>query len=106
MANARPATPAGILAQKILTGWFRQDAARERFYMYDPLTLVAAANPDAMRFRSVTMTVDDSDSTSDETLWGRCRVLDATAGPIEIAEPDGVDVARSLGLIRKMLAWS
>lgn len=104
--DARPATPAGILAQKILAGWFSQDATRERFYMYDPLTLVASADTDSMRFRSVTMTVDDSDSTSNEALWGRCRVLDETAGPIEIAEPDGVDVTRSLGLIRKMLAWS
>ena len=106
VANARPASPAGTLAQKILTGWFRQDATRERFYMYDPLTLVAAADPDAMRFRSVTMTVDDSDTTADEALWGRCRILDETAGPTEIAEPDGVDVPRSLRNIREMLAWS
>lgn len=104
--EARPATPAGSLAQKILAGWFQQDATRERFYMYDPLTLVAAADPAAMRFRSVTMTVDDSDSTRDEALWGRCRVLDGTAGTIEIVEPDGVDVTRSLGVIRKLLAWS
>lgn len=74
--------------------------------MYDPLTLVAAADPHAIKFRSVTMTVDDSITTGDSTLWGRCRVLDETEGPISIAEPGGVDVPTSLQLIRELLGWS
>ena len=103
---ARPSTEAGVLAERLLTGWFGQDPTRERFYMYDPLTLVAAADPQAIKFRSVTMTVDDSMSTGDSDLWGRCRVLDETEGPISIAEPGGVYVPTSLQLIRELLGWS
>lgn len=104
--TARPSTEAGILAEQLLTGWFGQDPTRERFYMYDPLTLVAAVAPQAIKFRSVTMTVDDSMTTDDSDIWGRCRVLDATGGPISVAEPGGVDVPTSLRLIRDLLGWS
>ena len=104
--GARPSTAAGVLAERLLTGWFRQDPTRDRFYMYDPLTLVAAADPQAIEFRSVTMTVDDSMSTGDSDLWGRCRVLDESGGPIRVARPGGVDVAASLRLIRELLGWS
>ena len=104
--RARPSTAAGSLAEKLLAGWFRQDPTRERFYMYDPLTLVAAVNPDAIRFRSMTMTVDDSTTTDDSDLWGRCRILDGASGPIKVAEPGGVDVQTSLRVIRQLLAWS
>lgn len=104
--GACASTEAGNLAKRLLAGWFGQDPTRERFYMYDPLTLVAAADPQAIKFRSVTMTVDDSITTDDSALWGRCRVLDETAGPISIAEPGGVDVPTSLQLIRELLGWS
>lgn len=104
--GANPSTPAGTLAQELLAGWFNLDPTRERFYMYDPLTLVAALDPDAIRFRSVTMTVDDSETTADDSLWGRCRILDDSAGPIRIAEPEGVNVSASLRVIRETLAWS
>ncbi len=104
--NARPSSAAGILAERLLAGWFRQGAARERFNMYDPLTLVAALNANAIKLRSVTMTVDDSTTTNDSALWGRCRVLDETAGPISVAEPGGVDVTTSLLMIRDLLGWS
>ena len=103
--GARAASAAGRLAERLLDGWFNHGPARERFYMYDPLTMVAAADPNAIRFRSVTMTVDDSETTGDEELWGRCRVLNDAGGPISIAKPDGVDVAASLRLIRELLAW-
>ncbi len=103
---ARPSTSAGILAQQLLAGWFGQDPTRERFHMYDPLTLVAAVNPDAIRLRWTTMTVDDSTTTDDSSLWGRCRVLDETGGPIRVAERGGVDVQTSLRVIRELLGWS
>ena len=103
---ARPSTDAGVLAERIMTGWFDQGPTRERFNMYDPLTLVAAVAPHVIDFRSVTMTVDDSMSTDDSDLWGRCRVLDETGGPVSIAEPEGVDAAASLRLIRDLLGWS
>ena len=103
---ARPSTEAGILAERLLTGWFGQDPTRERFNMYDPLTLVAAVAPQAIKFRPVTMTVDDSTTTDDSDIWGRCRVLDETGGSTSVAEPGGVDVPASLRLIRDLLGWS
>ncbi len=104
--GARASNSAGSLAKKLLVGWFRQDSTRERFYMYDPLTLVAVLRPATITFRSVTMTVDDSETTDDRSLWGRCRLLDATEGPIRVAEPEGVDIPASLRTIRELLAWS
>ena len=103
---AHPSTAEGVMAERLLAGWFRMDRTRERFNMYDPLTLVAAVCPEAIKFRSVTMTVDDSVTTDDSTLWGRCRVLDETGGPTRVAEPGGVDVATSLRVIRELLGWS
>ncbi len=103
---ARPSTDVGVLAERIMAGWFGQGPTRERFNMYDPLTLVAAVAPQAIAFRSVTMTVDDSTSTDDSDLWGRCRLLDETGGPVSVAEPGGVDVTTSLRLIRELLGWS
>ena len=106
VAGARPSSAAGILAERLLAGWFRQGATRERFNMYDPLTLVAAIAPHAIKLRSVTMTVDDSTTTDDSLLWGRCRVLDENDGPVRVAEPAGVDVQTSLRVIRELLGWS
>ena len=103
---ARPSTDVGVLAERIMAGWFGQGPTRERFNMYDPLTLVAAMDPHAIDLRSVAMTVDDSMSTDDSDLWGRCRVLDESGGPIRVARPGGVDVAASLRLIRELLGWS
>ena len=104
--GARSTTEAGILAERLLTGWFDRDPTRERFYMYDPLTLVAAVDPDAINYRSVTMTVDDSMTADDSDLWGRCRTLDESGGPIQVAQPGGVDVQTSLRVIRELLGWS
>ena len=106
VASARPSSAAGTLAERLLAGWFRQGATRERFNMYDPLTLVAAIAPHAIKLRSVTMTVDDSTTTDDSVLWGRCRVLDENDGPISVATPGGVDVQTSLRVIRELLGWS
>ena len=106
VASARSSSAAGILAEQLLAGWFRQGATRERFNMYDPLTLVAAIAPHAIKLRSVTMTVDDSTTTDDRALWGRCRVLDENGGPVRVAEPGGVDVPASLRVIRELLGWS
>lgn len=103
---SRPVTDAGILAEQLMAGWFGQDPKRGRFYMYDPLTLVAGLAPQTMKFRPVTMTVDDSMSTDDPSLWGRCRVLDETNGQVLVAEPGGGDVPTSLRVIRELLGWS
>ncbi len=103
--GARPTTEAGTLAERLLTGWFGKDPTRERFYMYDPLTLVAAVEPHAINFRSVAMTVDDSMTTGDSDLWGRCRILDESGGPIRVAQSGGVDIPTSLRLIRDLLGW-
>lgn len=104
--GAHPSTEAGILAKRLLAGWFGRDPTRERFYMYDPLTLVAAVDPHAIGFRSVTMTVDDSMTSDDSDVWGRCRLLDESGGPIRVAQPGGVGVPTALRLIRELLSWS
>lgn len=106
VAAAHPSAAEGILAAQLLGGWFRLDDTRERFYMYDPLTLVAAVCPEAIKFHSVTMTVDDSVTTDESSLWGRCRVLDESGGTIRVAEPGGVDVPTSSRVIRELLGWS
>ncbi len=104
-----PTTPAnepfGKLASELLTGWFRKDATRQQFHLYDPLTILAATHPQVVRLQSVAMTVVDSDTTDDPTLWGKCQVTDASNGPISIATRDGVDSRAALAAINELLQW-
>lgn len=95
----------GKLAAQLLTGWFGKDPGRERFNLYDPLTLIAAVTPAALELRQVTLAVDDSDTTDDPARWGQCRVTDAEAGPVSVAAPDGVDREAALATVRRLLAW-
>ena len=99
------ANPLGRLASEMLTGWFRKDTTRQRFYLYDPLTVLAVTHPRVVRLQPVTMTVADSGSTDDPALWGNCRVTDATAGPISIAAQGGVDSQAALAAINELLQW-
>ena len=97
---------AGKLAAQLLTGWFRRDPQRERFNLYDPLTLIAAIAPTALTLRSVTLAVDDSDTTDEDAKWGRTRVVNPTDGPVSIAAPDGVNQQAALATIRRLLDWT
>ena len=92
------------LAAGLLAGWFRRDPARERFHLYDPLAVIAALEPAILRLRPVTLAIDDADVTGEAGLWGRCRVVDESAGPVSVAAPDGVDSAAALAAIRSLLA--
>lgn len=96
----------GQLAAQLLTGWFRRDPERERFNLYDPLTLIAAIAPAALTLRSVTLAVDDSDTTDESSQWGQTRVVNPTNGPISITAPDGVDRPAALAAIRRLLDWT
>ena len=92
------------LAAGLLAGWFHRDPARERFHLYDPLAVIAALEPAILRLRPVTLAIDDADVTGEAGFWGRCRVVDESAGPVSVAEPDGVDSAAALAAIRSLLA--
>ena len=97
--------PAGKLAAQLLGGWFRAGPNRERFNLYDPLTLIAAVAPAALTLRPVTLAVEDSDTTEDSDRWGQCRVVNPGAGPISVAAPGGVDAEAARYAIRHLLDW-
>ena len=97
-------SPDGQLAAELLDGWFRNDADRERFNLYDPLAVAAATDPAVLRTRRVALTVDDADTANDASLWGQCRIVDDTDGPVAIADGDGgVDRERARAIIRNLL---
>ena len=97
--------PAGRLAAQLLAGWFRRDASRERFNLYDPLTLIAAVAPSALNLRPVTLALDDSDTTDDSSQWGRCRVVNPAEGPVSIAAAEDVNVPAAQEAMRRLLNW-
>ena len=97
---------AGKLAAQLLTGWFRRDPQRERFNLYDPLTLIAAIAPATLTLRSVQLAVDDSDTTDETSKWGQTRVVNPTDGPVSISTPGGVDREAALATIRRLLDWT
>ncbi len=97
---------AGKLAAQLLTGWFRRDPQRERFNLYDPLTMIAAIAPAALTLRSVTLAVEDSDTTDETARWGQTRVVNPTDGPVSITAPHGVDREAALAAIRRLLDWT
>ena len=97
---------AGKLGAQLLTGWFRRDPTRDRFNLYDPLAMIAAIAPAVLTLRSVTLMVDDSDTTDDASRWGQTRVTNPSEGPVAITVPDGVDHEAALGVVRKLLHWT
>ena len=79
----------GQLAARLLAGWFRKDPARQRFHLYDPLAIIAAVDPSLLSLHPATIAVDDAGNSADAALWGRCRILNPTVGPVAIADPGG-----------------
>ncbi len=104
-AGLESPTPAGKLAADLLAGWFLKDPQRERFNLYDPLTLIAAVSPSALTMRPVTLAVNDSETTDDNTKWGQTRVVNPVHGPISVAAADGVDTQTARAAIRNLMAW-
>lgn len=113
-----PASRLGQLAARLLAGWFRKDPTRRRFHLYDPLAVIAAADPSPLSLHPATIAVDapsvvdtpaavdDAGASADAALWGRCRITNPTAGPISIAAPDQVDAPAALDAIRRLLSWT
>lgn len=95
----------GELAARLLAGWFAKDPARQQFHLYDPLAVIAAIAPDALPLRAVTLEIDAPETISDAGRWGQCRVVNADAGPISVAAPDGVNAPAALAAIRRLLEW-
>ena len=96
----------GQLAARLLAGWFRKDPARQRFHLYDPLAIIAAVDPSLLSLHPATIAVDDASVSDDAALWGRCRIINPTVGPIAIADPEGMDAPAALDSIRRLLSWT
>ena len=99
------ASKTGTLAAEMLAGWFRKDAGRQRFNLYDPLAVAAAIDSNVLRTRRVTLAVDDSDTSDDPSRWGRSRITNAAAGPISVSAAEGVDSQLALNIISHLLEW-
>ena len=104
-AGRKSAGRLGELAARLLAGWFAKDPARRQFHLYDPLAVIAAVAPDALPLRTVTLEIDDPETTGDASRWGQCRVVNQNAGPISVAAPDGVNAPAALAAIRRLLEW-
>ena len=51
-----------MLAKRILTNWFARDGNRDRYWLCDPVALVAILNPELIDFRRATVTVEASET--------------------------------------------
>lgn len=99
-------SPEGRLAAELLAGWFRNDANRERFNLYDPLAVAAAIDPGVLHTRRVALTVADAATDADASRWGECRIVDDVPGTVAVANGDGgVDRERARAIIRRLLSW-
>ena len=95
----------GTLAAELLTGWFARDPSRQKFYLYDPLAVLAVTHPPVVELNAITMRVIDSDDTDDPDKWGKCEVIDANQGPIQVAAPGRVDSNAAWAAIQSLLGW-
>ena len=95
----------GTLAAELLTGWYAKDESRDLFNLYDPLAVLAATHPHVVDLSGVTMRVLDSDDTDDTEMWGKCEVIDAQDGPVQVADPDRVDSDAAWAAINDLLDW-
>ena len=91
-------TPLGLLAQRILQGWFARDAQRQRFEFYDPLAVAMALDPGVATVRQVTLKVGITPGDH----WGETAV-EGEAGPIALAAE--VDTPRFFDLLCGLLGW-
>lgn len=103
--SVRSGTDLGTLAAELLTGWFARDSSRQEFYLYDPLAVLAATHPPVVGLNAITMRVIDSDDADDPDRWGKCEVVDANQGPIQVAAPDRVDSDAAWAAIQNLLEW-
>ena len=87
----------GQLAGRILSNWFNQDPDRERYYLYDPLAMAVAMEPDIVTTRSGRLTVEvGSHDRIGET------VFKPGAGNVQVAAE--VDTAKFFELFYRSLA--
>ena len=98
--------PYGKLAAELVSGWFNRDCSREKFWMYDPLAVVAAIEAWALDTHRLTLAVDDAGTTDDGNKWGRCTVVSGGNSNVLVAKPDGVDARLALQTITHLLDWS
>jgi len=85
------------LASRILANWFGTHPARDRYHLCDPLAVIAAIEPHLLTYRRAEVKVETEDSASCGRTVGRWG-----DGPVCVAV--GVDVDRSLDLMRRLLS--
>ncbi len=90
--------PVGSLALRVLQGWFRGDASRERFEFYDPLAVALALDPGIATMRRIGLDV----VTEPGERWGESVVLD---GPGTVSLAAEVDETRFFALLEQLLGW-
>ena len=103
--TVRSGSKMGTLAAELLEGWFARDSSRQQFYLYDPLAVLAVTHPQVVGLNGMTVRVVDSDDTDDSAMWGKCEVVDANQGPIQVVAPGRVDSDAAWAAIKELLDW-
>ena len=103
--TVRSGSKMGTLAAELLEGWFARDSSRQQFYLYDPLAVLAVTHPQVVGLNGITVRVVDSDDTDDSAMWGKCEVVDANQGPIQVAASGRVDSDAAWAAIKELLDW-
>ena len=88
----------GNLALRILRGWFRRDAGRQRFEFYDPLAVALALDPVVATRRMITLGVETDPGES----WGASLIY-GEPGPVSLALD--VDNRRFFALVAELFDW-
>ena len=70
-------TRSATLAKRILTNWFARDGNRDRYWLCDPVALIAVLNPELVDFRRATVTVEPPEAErmgKTSAVYGRGNV--------------------------------
>ena len=89
----------GRLAARLLSNWFRREPRRQRFELYDPLTVAVALQPGLISARPMKLAVE----TVDSVRAGQVRVVPGS-GTVSVVE--SVDENRFWGMLEELFHWS
>ena len=84
------------LGNSILTDRFRELDGEDEFHLHDPLAVAAAIEPDVLTCRAAKVSV-----VTDGEERGR-TIASYGEGPVKVAV--GVDVERSVGIVRSVIS--
>ena len=89
----------GRLAAQLLSNWFRREPRRQRFELYDPLTVAVALQPGLISARPMKLAAE----TVDSVRAGQVGVMPGS-GTVSVVE--SVDENRFWGMLEELLHWS